>query len=104
MEEDKDRKKIEEGKEEAGRSDKGGRRGRPTNVVMLRKERSVSVGSMVNLEEIWMRKREERGAEEEVRKKTGEWMDVQGKQIDGDISRKEEREKGRRIRGDKRYD
>ncbi|XP_046145496.1 trichohyalin-like [Osmia bicornis bicornis] len=66
-EETKEKKKIAEGREEAGKIDKGVRRGRPTNVEVLKREKSLSVGNMSSIEDIWKRKRETETGEEEER-------------------------------------
>ncbi|XP_029053356.2 vicilin-like seed storage protein At2g18540 [Osmia bicornis bicornis] len=77
------RKEIKETEigDENGKREKGARRGRPSNVEVLRRERSQSIGSMANLEEIWKRKRDAESGEEEERQKDGgeksgtsEWM------------------------------
>nr|XP_034174773.1 golgin subfamily A member 6-like protein 6 [Osmia lignaria] len=71
-EEAKEKKKIEEGKDDPGKADKGGKRGRPTNVAALKKERSISMGNMTSIEEIWKRKRETEAEEEKGREDGGE--------------------------------
>ncbi|XP_029054503.2 golgin subfamily A member 6-like protein 1 [Osmia bicornis bicornis] len=81
MEDETKEKKETEGREESGKPDKGGKRGRPSNIEVLRRERTLSIGSMENLEEIWKRKRDEgidegiqKGSDEEGKKRTSGWM------------------------------
>nr|XP_034195206.1 high mobility group nucleosome-binding domain-containing protein 5-like [Osmia lignaria] len=64
VEEAKETKKMWEGKEDTGRGDKGGKRGRPTNVEALKKEKSQSMGNMTSIEQIWKRKSETEAEEE----------------------------------------
>ncbi|XP_046145528.1 uncharacterized protein PF11_0207-like [Osmia bicornis bicornis] len=71
MNEVKEKRKIGEGKEDLGRGVKGGKRGRPSNVEALKREKSQSMGNMTSIEEIWKRKRETETEEEEERGREG---------------------------------
>ncbi|XP_029053880.2 golgin subfamily A member 6-like protein 6 [Osmia bicornis bicornis] len=67
VEQEKEKRKKVEGKDDTGKADKGGKRGRPTNVAVPKKERSISMGNMTSIEEIRKRKRETEAEEEEGR-------------------------------------
>ncbi|XP_029054147.2 uncharacterized protein PF11_0207-like [Osmia bicornis bicornis] len=78
-EETKELRKTAEGKEEIGKADKGVRRGRPTNVEALKREKSLSTGNMPSIEKIWKRKRgADQGEEEGGERGAGDPTQVEG--------------------------
>ncbi|XP_046142531.1 golgin subfamily A member 6-like protein 22 [Osmia bicornis bicornis] len=94
-------KKDAEGREEPRKSEKGGKRGRPSNIEVLRRERTMSIGSMENLEEIWKRKREEgseegtqKGKDDEGKKRSSEWMFKESNVTERSPEKKKERREG----------
>nr|XP_034194673.1 vicilin-like seed storage protein At2g18540 [Osmia lignaria] len=101
MEDEAREKKEGEAKEEVGKPDKGGKRGRPSNIEVLRRERTLSLGSMSNLEEMWKRKREEgneegpqKGKAEEERRQTSGWMFRESSLTGRSPEKKKERREG----------
>ncbi|XP_046145406.1 golgin subfamily A member 6-like protein 22 [Osmia bicornis bicornis] len=94
-------KKEGEAREEPEKPEKGGKRGRPSNIEVLRREKKQSLGSMANLEEMWKRKREEgneevlpKEKEDEERRQTNDWM-FRGSSLTGrSPEKKKERREG----------
>ncbi|XP_029054302.1 golgin subfamily A member 6-like protein 6 [Osmia bicornis bicornis] len=78
-----------------------GERGRPSNIEALRRGRTLSIGSMENLEEIWKRKRDEgseegtqKGKDEEGRKRTRGWMFKESNLTERSPEKKKEKTEG----------